>query len=138
MSKHIQQVSHYAPHERIKTFLIKRDKSHSNLTDGSAQSRLEAEVVKEGANASRIIMWSLYLCTKPKTSKMVQKRFHAIVEVKNFPHVSRVSCGNFGKGCYMQPKSLLGSVKKIDILGPAIHCCWDIYVIILEYPSIPL
>ena len=87
MSKHIQQVSHYAPHERIKTFLIKRDKSHSNLTEGSVQSRLEAEVVEEGAKASRI-MWSLYLCTKPKTSKMVQKRFHAIVEVKIFSHVS--------------------------------------------------
>ena len=84
MNKHIQQVSHYAPHERIKTFLIKRDKSHSNLTEGSAQSRLEAEVVEEGAKASRIIMWSLYLCTKPKTSKMVQKRFHAIVEVQKF------------------------------------------------------
>ena len=79
MSKHIQQVFHYAPHERIKTFLIKRDKSHSNLIEGSAQSRLEAEAVEKGAKASRIIMWLLYLCTKPKTSKMVQKHFHAIV-----------------------------------------------------------
>ena len=81
MSKHIQQVSHYAPHERIKTFLIKRNNSHSNLTEGSAQSRLGAEVVEEGAKASRII---LYLCTKPKTSEMVLKHFHAIVEVKKF------------------------------------------------------
>ena len=50
--KHIQQVSHYALNERIKTFLIKRNKSHSNLTEDSAQSRLEAEVVEEGAKAS--------------------------------------------------------------------------------------
>ena len=105
MSKHIQQVSHYAPHERIKTFLIKRNNSHSNLTEGSAQSRLGAEVVEEGAKASQII---LYLCTKPKTSEMVQKRFHAIVEVKNFSHVSRVSCRNFENGCYMQPGVTIG------------------------------
>ena len=70
MSKHIQQVSHYAPHERIKTFLIKRNNSHSNLTEGSAQWRLGAEVVEEGAKASRIITWLLYLCTKPETSEM--------------------------------------------------------------------
>ena len=108
MSKHIQQVSHYAPNERIKTFLIKRNKSHSNLTEGSAQSRLEAELVEESAKASRIIMWILYLCSKPKTSEMVQKRFHAIVEVKKISHVSRVSCGNFGKGCYMQPGVTIG------------------------------
>ena len=62
MSKHIQQISHYPPHERIKMFLIKRNKSHSNLTEDSAQLRLEAEVVEEGAKASRIIMWILYLC----------------------------------------------------------------------------
>ena len=61
MSKHIQQVSHYAPHERIKTFLIKRNKSHSDLTEDSAQSRIEAEVVEEGAKASRIIMWILHV-----------------------------------------------------------------------------
>ena len=96
MSKHIQPISHYPPHERIKTFLIKRNNSHSNLTEGSAQSRLGAEVdsqwiepsmqvdlmwytmlilccllvVEEGAKASRIIMWLLYLCTKPETSEM--------------------------------------------------------------------
>ena len=67
MSKHIQPISHYPPHERIKTFLIKRNNSHLNLTEGSAQSRLGAEVVEEGAKASRIIMWLLYLCTKPET-----------------------------------------------------------------------
>ena len=85
MSKHIQPISHYAPHERIKSFLIKRNNSHSNITEGSAQSRLEAEVVEEGAKASQIIMWLLYLCTKPKTSEMVQKRFYAIVKVTFFP-----------------------------------------------------
>ena len=36
----------------------------------SAQSRLGAEVVKEGAKASQIIIWLMYLCTKPETSEM--------------------------------------------------------------------
>ena len=49
---------------------MKRNNSHSNLTEGSAESRLAAEVVKEGAKASGIIMWLLYLCTKPETSEM--------------------------------------------------------------------
>ena len=70
MSKHIQAISHYPPHERIKTLLIRRNVSHSNLTKGCAQLRLGAEVVEEGAKASRIIMWLLYLCTKPETSEM--------------------------------------------------------------------
>ena len=70
MSKHIQPISHYPPHERIKTFLIKRNNCHSNLTEGSAQLRLGVEVVQEGAKASRIIMWLLDLCTKPETSEM--------------------------------------------------------------------
>jgi len=52
MSKHIQPISHYPPHERMKTFLIKRNNCHSNLTEGSAQLRLGAEVVQEGAKAS--------------------------------------------------------------------------------------
>jgi len=60
MSKHIQPISHYPPHERIKTFLIKRNNSHSNLTEGSAQSRLGSEVVEESAKASRIIMVFMY------------------------------------------------------------------------------
>jgi len=29
-----------------------------------------AEVVKEGAKVSRIIMWLLYICVKPETSKI--------------------------------------------------------------------
>ena len=65
-----QPISHYSPHERIKTFLINRNNSNSNITEGSAQSRLEAEVVQEGAKASRIITWLLYLCTKPETSEI--------------------------------------------------------------------
>ena len=67
MSKHIQPISHYLALERIKTLLLKRNNSHSNLTEGSAQSRLGAEVIEEGAKASRIIMWLLYLSTKPET-----------------------------------------------------------------------
>ena len=56
MSKHIQPISHYPPHERIKTFLIRKNSSRSNLTEGSAQSRLGAEAVEEGAKVSRIII----------------------------------------------------------------------------------
>ena len=53
MSKHIQSISHYILHmKEYKTFLIKRNNGHSNLTDGSAQPRLGAEVVQEGAKAS--------------------------------------------------------------------------------------
>ena len=37
--------------------------------------------------------------------------------LQKFYHVSRVSHRSFGKGCFMQPKSLL-AVLKIDILGP--------------------
>ena len=72
MSKHIQPISHYPPHERIKTYLIKErywNDSHSNLTKGSAWSRQGAEVVEEGAKASQTIMWLLYLCIKPETSE---------------------------------------------------------------------
>ena len=40
MSKYIQPLSHYPPHDRIKTFLIKKkdteNDGHSNLTEGSA------------------------------------------------------------------------------------------------------
>ena len=109
MDKHIQQVSHYAPHERIKTFLIKRNNSHSNLTEGSAQSRLGAEVVEEGAKASQII---LYLCTKPKTSEMVQKRFHAIVEVKNFPTFPEFPAGTSGRAAICSPSHYWAVLKK--------------------------
>ena len=37
-----------------------------------------------GAKASQTVMWLLYLCIKPEISEMQQKRFHAIVKVKNF------------------------------------------------------
>ena len=44
------------------------------------------------------------LCLKPETSEMQQKRFHAIVKVKNFS-----TFPSFPKG---------SAVLKIDILGP--------------------
>ena len=56
MSKRIQPISHYPPHERIKTFLIKKSDRHSNLTKDSARSRRGAEVVEEGAKVSQIII----------------------------------------------------------------------------------
>ena len=69
MSKH-NIFNQYPIILHMNAFLIKRNNSHSNLTEGSAQSRLGAEVVEEGAKASRIITWLLYLCTKPETSEM--------------------------------------------------------------------
>ena len=35
-----------------------------------------AEVVEEGAKVSRIIMWLLYLCIKPETSKTSVMNYH--------------------------------------------------------------
>ena len=46
-----------------------KNDTHSNLTKGSARSRRGAKVVKEGAKASQIIIWLLYLCIKPETSE---------------------------------------------------------------------
>ena len=70
MSKHFQPISHYPPHKRISDKKERYWKdSHSKLTKGSTQSRWGAEVVEEGAKASQIIMWLLYLCIKPETSK---------------------------------------------------------------------
>ena len=54
----------------------------------------------------------MYLCTKPKTSEMVQKRFHVIVEVKNFPTFPEFPAGTLGRAAICSPESLLGSVKK--------------------------
>jgi len=71
MSKHIQPISHYPPHERInliKKKILKLQSLKSNTKD-SAQSWRGAEVVEEGAEASQTIMWLLYLCIKPETSE---------------------------------------------------------------------
>ena len=54
--------------DSTKLHLIKGPKS--KFPGDSAQSRLGAEVVEEGAKASQIIMWLLYLCIKPETSEM--------------------------------------------------------------------
>jgi len=54
MSKYIQPISHSPPHKGIKRYC---NDSDSNLTEGSAQSRLEAEVVEEGAKVCQNIIW---------------------------------------------------------------------------------
>ena len=56
-----------------------------------------------------MIMWLLCLC---ETSEMQLKHFHAIVKAQNFFMFPAETSGR------AQPNSLLGSVKKIDILGP--------------------
>ena len=54
--------------DSTKLHLIKGPKS--KFPGDSAQSRLGAEVVEEGAKANQIIIWLLYLCIKPETSEM--------------------------------------------------------------------
>ena len=72
-----------------------------------------AEVVEEGAKVSRIIMWLLYWCIKPETSKInLTKTFSCHCKSPNIFHVSRVSHGNF-----RQPNHY-SAVLKICILGP--------------------
>ena len=55
-----------------------------------------AEVVKEGAKVSRIIMWLLYICVKPETSIKLMA-FPCHCKSTNISRVSRVSHGNFGQ-----------------------------------------
>ena len=57
-----------------------------------------AEVVEEGAKVSQIIMWLLYLCIKPETSKInVTRAFPYHCKSTNISHVFWVSHGNFGR-----------------------------------------
>ena len=63
--------------------------------------RIRVEVVKEGAKISRIIMWLLYLCIKPETSKNVMKVFPCHCKSTKFFRISHVSCENFGKSCFV-------------------------------------
>ena len=70
----------------------------------------------EGAKVSRIIMWLLYLCIKPETSKInVTKVFPCQCKSTNISCVSCVSYGNFG-----QPDHYWAVLKKIyKFFGPA-------------------
>ena len=79
LSKYIQPISHSTPHERINTFLMKKEttnNSHSNLTDGNA-------------GFTRLELMSCGYCIKPETSEMLRKRFCTIVKSAKFFHVSR-------------------------------------------------
>ena len=58
--------------------------------------RTRAEVGKEGAKVSWIIMWLFYWCIKPETSKTnVTKAFPWQCKSTNISQVSRVFHGNF-------------------------------------------
>jgi len=63
-------------------------------------------------------MWLLYLCIKPETSETQQKRFHAIVKVKNFTTFPAFPIGA-SEGLLYAARVTMCSVKKIGILGPA-------------------
>ena len=66
MCKHIQPISHYPPHERIKTFQKKKrnwNNSHSNLTEGSAAFRHLEAVPKNDVTAKSFILGPDIYCT---------------------------------------------------------------------------
>ena len=62
MSKHIQPISHYPPHERIKTFVIKKD-TETTIVRGSIKIQIlmifiEPRAIKVGVANT---LWIIYI-----------------------------------------------------------------------------
>ena len=128
LSKHIHPTSHYPPHERIKTFRLKRILRWQSLKSNRGQCWVQYRKMKvhiPGAcinsttslscrGLPSLLIVQYFSTDLTSNLKPLKYRLHAIVKVQKF---SMFPMGILGRAASL-PVSLFGSVKKKRYFRP--------------------